>query len=216
MKKQQPTMAELMVGAPSTSGNQNQNEGLTKAAAQAAAGEVFETLTKEAKDDLVGTVGWAGRVFGEQVAAALEPTVTKLAGLVAEIKVASKGTLQTNQEKPELYEGGSPAGANPGGLPAKIKSPHVKGNEANVERTATPTSNKKHPGATGWSETEPTRKALATAKTIKEQKIASPVLDGMRDEAEGEANSEKGASLADIGRKFGEMLLADLNNAGNQ
>lgn len=213
MKNQQPTMAELMVGTPRSS-SRNTDQGIEKAAAQAQVGEIFEGLTKEAKDDLIGTMGWAGKVFGEQVAAALEPTLSKMAGLVAEIKVASSKTRQKNRELVEEYEAGSPAGPNPGDLPAKLKNKHTMKNDANVAATATPTS-QESPGARGWGAATQKRQALATAKTIEEVKTgadASAVLANLRGEAGQQDEGTKEASLAEIGKKFGDMLRQDLQN----
>jgi len=202
-------MAELMVASPSSSPSRG-NEGIEKAAAQAAAGEIFEGLTKEAKADLIGTMGWAGRVFGENCAQALEPFVEKIAQCIAEIKIAS-GTIQKNMEMPEHYHGGKPAGKNPGDLPANLKNVHTEGNDANVAATATTTNNKKAPGSTGWSETEPSRAALAKAKTIHEQKTAGARASSILSAARGapEAPSEKTAALENMGRHFKDLLVAD-------
>lgn len=210
MKKRQPTMAELMVGAPSSSTG-NHDEGLEKAAAQAQVGEVFEGLVKEAKEDLIGTMGWAGRVFGEQVAAGLEPQVTKLASILAEIKEAA--TMQKNREMPEEYAAGGSAGANPGGLPAKLKAP-AKSNDGNVRRTATPV-NEESPGSKGWGDMTAKREQLQQADKIQEVVKASAVLTHLRQSEPtttktGTTGDTKQASLAEIGRQFGAALRADL------
>lgn len=221
MKNQQPTMAELMVGTPRSSSNRNADQGIEKAAAQAQVGEIFEGLTKEAKDDLIGTMGWAGKVFGEQIAAALEPTMSKLATLVTDLNKVAKTNLK-NMEQVELYRDGKSSGPNPGGLPAKIKNPHTHGNDANVAAVATPTS-QESPGGKGWSEIQSEKKRLLQAKTLSEQgktgADASHVLANLRggkaaepEEGCEDGHEEKKAELAAIGKRFGDALKQDLQN----
>lgn len=221
MNKKQPTMAELLVGRSSSN---RQDEGFEKAAAQHQVGEVFEGLTKEAKDELIGTLAWGGNVFGEGVAKALGPVLEKIAAVVVELKELSKEakTNLKNMEMPEMYEGGSSSGKNPGGLPAKLKDPHEKGNEKNVEAVATPTNNKQHPGATGWSEIQGDKQRKLQATRVDEQgktaaEITSSVLETLRGGGQTkEASQASQPSLADLGRGFADALKQDLAKANGQ
>ena len=219
MAKRNPTMAELMVGTPSSS-SRNVDEGMEKAAAQAQVGEVFEAMTKEAKEDIIGTLSWGGRAFGEQcgegAASKLEPVLFKLAELVQELKVA----LLSNQEgaQPHKTLPKAPPG-NTGGLPTDSKRPNTGSDKANVKETATKDNEEVTPGSTGWP-TQAAKKRLATAKVVEQVKgaSASHFLANLKKEKEekhegketpAEEKKEescKVSSLAEIGQRFGEML----------
>lgn len=54
----------------------------TKTASEAAAGEIFGRMTKEAQEEIVGTAGWAGAELSAKVAQGLAPTLDKVAKVV--------------------------------------------------------------------------------------------------------------------------------------
>ena len=115
MANKTPMLADLLMASPST-GSQSgySSEELEKAAAEASVGEIFGQLTKEAKEDLVGTMGWAGRAFGEQLAEAMAPVVVKLAEvqgtllLLAEKLAMGAPNLQATQTQDNQKMQGSP------------------------------------------------------------------------------------------------------------
>ena len=228
MKNRQPTMAELMVG--DSSSQPSHNEGIEKAAAQAQVGEVFQGLTKEAKEDLIGTMGWAGRTFGEQVGIGLQPALDKLAGLVGELKVAAKGgTMQENQELTGAYNQGTPnaagkqphptrpAGNNAGGLPGKHTGMPVEAHTnvpGHIDDTETDP-----PGDKGWP-TEGERARRATEKVTTEQgktaAEASSVLSTLR-EGSGQGQTKEASdaqgqpdNLVQMGARFRDRLRAQI------
>jgi hypothetical protein len=79
--------AELLLDAlPSDS-----DEEMQKGASEAAAGEIFGRMTKQAEQEIVGTVGWAGQEQAAQMSAVLgERVLIPLAKIAGNLNLATK------------------------------------------------------------------------------------------------------------------------------
>ena len=221
------SLGQIMgANAPSASAS-----GVTKVAQQAQASEIFETLTKEAKEDIVGTMGWAGGMFGQQLRAQLEPVVEKLASLVAEMKIAaSHGGLPAGGDRPVNAPGAT--GTNGDNDPGKSGWPTEKARAAFAKETVTEGRPAGSGGAnfageenSGAAKPQPAPKP-SEKNSADRSDVVARLRGGNKGKGKGACSkcesescscdeSSKEAALVQAGLEFDALLKADLARAAN-
>lgn len=211
-----PILSDLLNGDRTTPGKPGaySAEEMEKAAAEAQIGEIFGRMKKEAKEELAGTMGWAGNAFGtelgktagQQIAAAIQPLVVQLNKIATILTKVSEGP--SDPRAPTNGAGiGAPQLSRDGLKPPEGQDGAKAEAELGVNREVS---------GTGWNAAADSRReSLQTAQVTTNTEAVSgtrsnPAVERPEDYEAGGGMITTAAERQTKGRAFQQALLKSL------